>query len=414
MAINADVMVLGAGSVGLGAALALQARGRSVVLIDRRGAAGQETSFGNAGLIERASITLYTAPRAIDKIVSTLFGRATGARIDWASAPAILPWLMQYYWESAPARAAAHARAALPLIARSLSEHDALAEAAGATHLFRRNGWIKAFRRPQSFAAGLKDAAALTAHGLRFERLDGANLAACEPHLNGFLGAVHYLDPVAVVDPGALSHAYAALFARRGGRLLEGDARSLEETGRGWRVATRAGSCAAREAVVALGPWSDTVYRPLGYEMPLGVKRGYHMHYAPIADAPLSHAVLDADGGYLIAPMTAGLRLTTGAEFARRDAKPSPRQLAQVEPVARASFPLGARRDAHAWLGARPCLPDLLPVLGPAPRHAGLWFDFGHQHHGLTLGPATGRLLAEMMTGEAPFCDPAPFSAERF
>jgi len=65
-------------------------------------------------------------------------------------------------------------------------------------------------------------------------------------------------------------------------------------------------------------------------------------------------------------------------------------------------------------MGRRPCMPDMLPVIGKAARHAGLWFDFGHQHHGLTLGPASGRLLAEMMTGEAPFADPKPFAAERF
>ena len=70
--------------------------------------------------------------------------------------------------------------------------------------------------------------------------------------------------------------------------------------------------------------------------------------------------------------------------------------------------------DAQPWKGARPCLPDMLPIIGKAPRHGGLWFDFGHQHHGLTLGPVSGRLLAEMMTGETPFADPAPFSVERF
>ena len=76
--------------------------------------------------------------------------------------------------------------------------------------------------------------------------------------------------------------------------------------------------------------------------------------------------------------------------------------------------PLGKRVDAQPWLGRRPCLPDLLPVISPAPGHAGLWFDFGHQHHGFTLGPATGRLVAEMMTGETPFTDPAPYRANRF
>ena len=95
----------------------------------------------------------------------------------------------------------------------------------------------------------------------------------------------------------------------------------------------------------------------------------------------------------------------------------APPNFGQVEralPKAHKLFPLGEPVEAKPWMGARPCLPDMLPVIGRAPRHPGLWFDFGHQHHGFTLGPATGRLLAEMMTGETPFADPAPFAVERF
>ena len=170
----------------------------------------------------------------------------------------------------------------------------------------------------------------------------------------------------------------------------------------------------AREVVVALGPWSDQVFRPLGYSIPLSVKRGYHLHLAPRGNAVLNHPVLDSDLGYLLAPMNRGIRLTTGVEFAHRDAPPTPVQVEQALPRAHALFPLGEAIDATPWMGARPCLPDILPVIGKAPRHPGLWFDFGHQHHGLTLGPATGRLLAEMMTGETPFADPTPFAVERF
>ena len=166
--------------------------------------------------------------------------------------------------------------------------------------------------------------------------------------------------------------------------------------------------------MVALGPWSDEIYRPLGYNIPLMSKRGYHLHFSPRGNAVLHHPVLDTDNGYLLAPMNRGIRLTTGAEFARRDAPPTPVQIARTEPVARTLFPLGDAIEKQPWMGSRPCLPDMLPVIGRAPRHKGLWFDFGHQHHGLTLGPVSGRLLAEMVTGEAPFTDPKAFAVERF
>ena len=211
-----------------------------------------------------------------------------------------------------------------------------------------------------------------------------------------------------------MAKAYADLFVARGGRFVTGDARTLARTGTRWTVSTDDGVVAADQVLVALGPWSDDIFGPLRVALPFGVKRGYHMHYAPREGATLAHPILDADNAYLLAPMTRGIRMTTGAEFARRDRAPSPVQIERCEPVARALVPLGGRVDAQAWLGARPCLPDLLPVIGPAPSQPGLWFDFGHQHHGFTLGPVTGRLVAEMMTGAVPFTDPAPYRADRF
>ena len=138
------------------------------------------------------------------------------------------------------------------------------------------------------------------------------------------------------------------------------------------------------------------------------------MHYRAAGKAVLNHPVLDTERGYCLAPMLRGIRLTTGAEFARRDAIRTPVQLGRAEPIARDLFPLAERLEPEPWMGARPCTPDMLPIIGPAPRHANLWFAFGHAHHGLTLGPVTGRLIGEMMAGETPFTDPAPYRADRF
>jgi len=193
--------------------------------------------------------------------------------------------------------------------------------------------------------------------------------------------------------------------------VLLGDASTLE---RSWRVRTENGVIQAKAAVIALGPWSAELVRKFGYRLPLQVKRGYHMHYSTLNGARLNLPVLDAEAGYVIAPMTRGIRLTTGVELGRCDAPPTPVQLEAVEPLARDIFPLGDRVDDKPWLGRRPCTPDMMPVIGPAPRHDGLWFAFGHAHHGLTLGPVTGRLIADLMTGVRPFVDPRPFQAERF
>ncbi|WMT77727.1 FAD-dependent oxidoreductase [Bradyrhizobium sp. Ash2021] len=413
--LKADVLVLGAGMVGVGAALHLQKRGRDVVLIDKHALAGEETSFGNGGLIECASVFPYMFPRDFSQILRYAMNRSPQVRYSLSDLPAFLPWLVRYYLASSPARALHSAMAELPLIQRSLIEHEALIAEARVPELLRRTGWIKLFRSEATLANAGRDLERAKQYGVASEILDPKAIAAREPNLTGdFAGATYFPTPGFVPDPGGLAKAYAALFGRKGGRFLVGDARTLEASGGRWRVATLEGAVTAREVVVAMGPWSDQIFGPLGYSIPLNIKRGYHLHLQPRGNAVLNHPVLDSDLGYLLAPMNRGIRMTTGVEFARRDAPPTPLQVLRALPRAHALFPLGDPIEAKPWMGARPCLPDMLPVIGKAPRHAGLWFDFGHQHHGLTLGPATGRLLAEMMTGEVPFADIRPFAVERF
>ena len=415
MTIKADVIVLGAGIVGVSAAIHLQRRDRSVILVDRRGGAGEETSYGNAGLIERASVFPYAFPRELGTILRYAQNTSTDAHYHMSALPSVMPWLGRYFMASSPEGVAKTVSGAWPLIQRSLDEHETLMEAAGASALLRKVGWIKAFRTAESQDKGSAELEKLKPYGLNIDVLDAAGVAEREPFLSdGFIGALHYLDPGAISDPGGLVKAYARYFETLGGRFVQGDATSLEEDLPGWRVETEDGPVHAREVVVALGPWSDLIFKRYGYDIPLGIKRGYHMHFRPKGNAVLNRPVLDIDGGFLIAPMVKGIRLTTGAEFADRDAAPSPVQVQRAEPKARKLFPLGEPVDPEPWMGARPCLPDMLPVIDQAPRHNGLWFDFGHQHHGLTLGPVTGRLLAEMITGEKPFTDPAPYRLDRF
>ncbi|MGB6256194.1 MAG: FAD-dependent oxidoreductase, partial [Bradyrhizobium sp.] len=335
---KADVLVLGAGMVGVSAALHLQKLGRDVILVDRNESAGEETSYGNAGLIECASVFPYMFPRDIKQIVKYALNRSPQAYYRFSELPDFLPWLLRYYFASSPARAMHSAMSELPLIQRSLVEHEALIAEAGVPDLLRRTGWIKLFRSQASLAAAVRDAERVKQYGVPSEILDRAAIAAREPSLTGdFAGAVYWPTPGFIADPGALAKAYADLFIRKGGRFVVADARTLTQESSGWRV----DGAAAREAVVALGPWSDLVFRPLGYSIPLGVKRGYHLHLKASGNAVLNHPVLDSDLGYLLAPMNRGIRLTTGVEFARRTAPPRPIQIERALPRARALFPLG-------------------------------------------------------------------------
>lgn len=410
-----DAIVLGAGIVGVSVALHLQARGVSVTLVDRR-APGEETSYGNAGLIEASSVVPYGFPRDWRTLLRLARNDSTMLRYDARSLPAYARWLAAFWRESAPQRLAGAARDMLPLISRCVAEHEALIARTDLRALVRPIGWLQAYRSPQAFERECEAAQRLAdEHHLRTEVFDAAGLRAAEASLNeGYAGAIHWIDPASVADPGALVKGYAQLFLREGGRIATGDARTLRAQGGGWQVQTDDGPLAAELAVVAMGPWSDQVTAPLGYRVPLMAKRGYHMHYASAAGAPLLRPVVDIEGGYVVAPMRQGLRLTTGVELATRNRPPNYAQLDAAERAARPVFGLGERIDDMPWMGMRPCTPDMRPVLGPAPRHAGLWFAFGHNHHGLTLGPVSGRLVAEQIMGETPFTDPAPYSPMRF
>ena len=412
---RADAVVLGAGIVGISVALHLQARGRSVALLDRRGVA-EETSFGNAGLIQREGVYPYGFPHDFGALLRYGLNRTIDAHYHLTALFDLAPILWKYWRHSRRERHAQIAREYSRLIEHCVTEHDALAIEAGAMHLLQRKGWMRVFRTERERDKRFAEAAAWrTDFGINFSELNQKQLQEEEPHLAPFLvGALHWTDPVSVIDPQGLALAYLRLFESRGGRFLQGNALSLKEEGKGWSLRTADGPLQAGAAVVALGPWADVVTRALGYDLPLAVKRGYHMHYRVAGKAMLNHPILDTERGYCLAPMQHGVRLTTGAEFALRDAIRTPVQLGRAEPIARELFPLAERLDNEPWMGARPCTPDMMPIIGKAPRHATLWFAFGHAHHGLTLGPVTGRLIGEMVAGETPFIDPAPYRPERF
>jgi D-amino-acid dehydrogenase len=412
---TADALVLGAGIVGVSVAVHLQKRGRSTVLVDRR-AAAEETSFGNAGLVQREGVYPYGFPHDFGALFRYGLNRTIDAHYHPSAIPKLAPFLWKYWHHSRPARHREIAHLYAKLIEHCLTEHEALASEAGSMDLLRRTGWMKVFRTERERDLRFAEAERWRGEfGLNYQAHDAKTLQKLEPHLAPVLvGALHWTDPLAAVDPQAVALAYLQLFQKLGGRLVQGNASSLEADGSQWKVRTAEGAVTAKHAVVALGPWAEVVTRSLGYDLPLAVKRGYHMHYRSAGSAVLNHPVLDTERGYFLAPMRRGIRLTTGAEFAMRDGMKTPVQLNRAEPIARELFPLGDRLDADPWMGSRPCTPDMMPVIGRAPRHGNLWFAFGHAHHGFTLGPVTGRLIGEMVTGEKPFVDPAPYRADRF
>ena len=299
------------------------------------------------------------------------------------------------------------------LIAASLKLHREWIVKANAPQRIRETGWLKAWRS-DAVATARAEQAALAEYGIRTELLDRQAISALEPHIVPLYSVGLLNMATASVDsPGAVVKAYAQMFAGSGGQIRRAEIRSIAQDGDAWRVMLGDGTIKARHVVVALGPWSADLLRPLGYRVPLAFERGYHQEFKPNAGRTLLRPIHDSEASFLMTPMEQGIRVTTGVELTARDAPSSFAQLDAVIPAARSVVEFGDP-VGEPWRGARPTLPDSLPMIGPAPRHAGLWLCFAHQHIGFTTGVGSGVAIAAMIGGAPPPFDIAPFSPTRY
>ena len=352
-----DVTVLGAGIVGVSVALHLAKRGLSVALVDKAGV-GEGTSYGNAGIIEGMTVFPQAFP-GLGMLMRVALKQAPEANYHLSFLPQVAPWLWSFRQWSSPERLLETARLMRPFFAQAIPEHQALMNEAGAEKYLRRSGWLKLFRHDESFAASARERAVAKDFGISHQTMDADGVRRLEPSLSAVFRHAVFWDGVAsITNPLAVTRAYAARFAALGGVSLPGDARSLHRSEGRWRVDTEAGHLDSDQMVIALGPWAPDVLTPLGIKLPLGLKRGYHRHYTPQGNASLARPVLDADRGYVLAPMEQGIRLTTGAEFAARDAPPTPVQFGRLMPSATELFPLGEPVEKEPWMGSRPCFAD--------------------------------------------------------
>ncbi len=233
-----------------------------------------------------------------------------------------------------------------------MAEHDALAAAAGAAHLIRHTGWLYVYRSHASFETTATERRLLERFGAAYDVLDEAGIAAAEPHLKpGLTHGLFMPSASSTSDPGALVAAYADLAVARGRALHHGRSARSVPLGRALGSADRRGRghgrpCRGRARAVGGG-----VLRPYGLSVPIAVKRGYHMHYAPDGNATLTRPIGDPENGYCLTPMARGHRMTTGAEFARRDAPPTPVQVARGKHGrGRSSRSVCARRRSRGWV----------------------------------------------------------------
>jgi len=409
-----SIVVLGAGMVGTACALQLQKAGMDVTLVDRN-ARVVETSYGNAGMIATSSVLQINNARLWRSLPGFMNNRSAAVRYRMGYVLKNAAWFARYLAGATEASDQRSISALCDLIKPSLAAHEQLMAEAGISARLSKRGWLKLYRNEGSFAGGDYERACLRGAGIDIAELTAHDITELEPDLNPlFCRGIWIRDSASVNSPGAVTEAYRQLFCERGGRLVLDDIQAVSRTEQGYQLKGQQQTLDAPRLVIAMGPWSNELLRPLGIRLPLVYERGYHQHFHAEPGKQLNRPVYDADSGYVMAPMEQGYRISSGVELAERDAPATPDQLNMVIPRAKEAFALTEPAEAEPWLGSRPSLPDALPMIGPSTKHPGLWFCTGHGHIGFSTGPVSGDWLARQVLGQPLDIDVAPYLPARF
>ena len=411
---STDVVVLGAGLVGICTALALREQGRAVTLIDRD-APGQGASMGNAGVISPWSCIPQSMPGVMRKVPGWLLDPEGPVALRMAYAPRMLGWLGRFVAAGQPARLPAIADAMLALNRPNLALYRTLVAGTAAQDLIRDAYYVYVSRAQADLDTNALGWRLRAERGVPFERIGAAELRELEPDIApDYPGAVVVKAQGRVTNPGRLGAVLAEKAAALGVMLVRGGVESLRPNDSGgWHLDTDRGPMAARAVVLTAGVWSARLLATLGVHTPLEAERGYHLAFtAP--GVTLNHSVHDVGGKVALSTMEMGLRCAGTAEFAGIDAAPDYRRARVFKALAKRLLP-GLNTEATTeWMGRRPSTPDSVPYIGPVPGHSNLFAGFGHGHLGLTGAPHTGRILTALVQGQDPGIALAPYRLDRF
>jgi D-amino-acid dehydrogenase len=411
-----SVLVIGAGIVGLAIAWQLRRQGAQVTVVDPEPPGEGGASFGNAGAISSSSVAPLAMPGLLKQVPRMLLDPAAPLHVPASYWLRAAPWLLRFVAAARPS-VVTRAAAALDALQRLATEqHLELAREVGAPELIHANGHLYLSRDAEKLAKDQAGWDLRRAHGARVDILDRAGIEALEPEVApAYRIGVFLPDHAWCASPHRYAQAVAAAFVAAGGEIRADRIRALTvENGRVTGAQGEARMHQADDVVVAAGAWSARLLAPLGYRIPLETQRGYHVNLQD-AGVSISRPVVPADRKVFITPMEGALRVAGTVEFGGLDRAPNEARARLLYEDLAAVFPQARFAGTEGfWMGHRPCLPDSVPVIGPAQRLRGLWFAFGHGHLGLTGSAPTARMLAPAILGRPTNADFAPFAAERF
>lgn len=411
---NPDVVIIGAGIIGINCALALQARGKRVLMLDRSGIA-VETSSGNAGAFAFPEVEPLATPGIMLKAPKWLLDPLGPLSIPPAYAPKIAPWMLRFWRASWRDRYDASVTAQAALMTHSRKALDRVIADVGGEAFIRREGQLQLFQSSRAFAATERARTRRVELGIPFDVLGSPDaIAEIQPGLSPrFTHAIFTPTWMNVTDPALWARHLAAKVLERGGAFEKVTVTGLRRDGTGTTVLTERGAIRAPHVVVAAGAWSHKLAHDLGDRIPLETERGYNTTFSTASVDIKTHLTF-SEHGFVVSRVGDGLRVGGAVELGGLDRPPNYARAQTLLNKAAEFLPGLEKTGGTQWMGYRPSLPDSLPVIGHASHAPDVIYAFGHGHLGLTQSSGTGDLVAALIDQSGPQFDLKPFRANRF
>ena len=419
MKTSTDILIIGGGSIGVCTAHYLSEAGRDVVLVDKTDICAG-SSYGNQGLIVPSHSIPLAAPGVIGKALKWMFDPGSPFYIKPRLDPDLIAWLWQFQAACTPARMQISLATLRDLNLASVRLFAEIAAIDGLEFSFRENGGLMVYRTEKGLEGGITEAGILSEKGIRSEILDPDGLRRLDPAANyNAAGAVYYPQDAHLV-PSRFVTELARHVAESGNRVrIHPSTEVIGFRGRSRRirtVVTTRGEFSTKEVVLAGGAWSPAIASELGLKLPIQAAKGYSVTFERPERCPSIPASL-SEAKVAVTPMGDMLRFGGTLELAGMDMSINKRRVAAIlDAVPRYLPDLSPNKLKHieTWRGLRPCTPDGLPFLGRSPTYENLTVAAGHAMIGISLGPITGKLVSQVITGRTPSIDLDPLRVDRF
>lgn len=409
-----DIAIIGGGIIGICAAASLAEAGRRVTIFDRTGIC-EETSSGNAAAFAFSDVLPLAHKGMMRQLPKWLADPLGPLSIPPAYLPKLLPWLIRFWRAGAPGKYEASLAAQAGMMKLAEAEWMGLLDRSGTRSMLREDGSLELYESEAEFQAGLPGWAARERFGIGFRHVEGEELAALQPGLSPrFIKGTFVPGWKTVADPKLLGKAVWAYAQAKGAQFELARISQVVADQDGATLTLADGTTRqARHLVVAAGAWSHLLARQLGDRIPLETERGYNTTL-PTSAFDVKRMLIFSGHGFVVTPLATGLRVGGAVELGGIERPPNYARSKALLQKAQKFLPGLDPSGGREWMGFRPSLPDSVPVIGGAPGRRSVVYAFGHGHLGLTQAAATGRLIRDLVLGQAPPIDLAPFSPQRF